>query len=142
MINKAILMGRLTAQPELKKTPNGVSVVSFSIAVQRQYKAADGSYPTDFINIVAWRNTAEFIAKHFTKGQQIAIVGSIQTRAYEDKNGNKRTAVEVVADEAHFADSKRDTNTYAQEAPEFKVPAVAGGNNVEFEEVEDDDLPF
>ena len=109
MINKAILTGRLTSVPELKTTVSGISVLSFSIAVQRQYKDATGMYPTDFINIVAWRNTAEFISKNFEKGQHIAIVGSIETRPYIDKDGNKRTAVEVVADEAHFVESKKDT---------------------------------
>lgn len=140
MINKAILIGRLTTQPELKKTQSGVSICSFSIAVQRNYKGTDGSYPTDFINIVTWRNTAEFVCKFFTKGQLIGIVGSIQSRSYEDKNGNKRTAIEVVAEEAQFVESKRES-TYA-EPQEFKVPPIAGGNDVEFEEVEDDDLPF
>jgi single-strand binding protein len=140
MINKAILMGRLTSTPELKTTSGGISVLSFSIAVQRQYKSADGTYPTDFINIVAWRNTADFISKYFEKGQLIAIVGSIQTRSYEDKAGNKRTAVEVVADEAHFVESKKDSSRGI--APEFKAPPVTGGNDMEFEEVEDDELPF
>lgn len=140
MVNKAILMGRLTSTPELKTTSGGISVLSFSIAVQRQYKSADGTYPTDFINIVAWRNTADFISKYFEKGQLIAIVGSIQTRSYEDKAGNKRTAVEVVADEAHFVESKKDS--MRDVAPEFKAPPVTGGNDMEFEEVEDDELPF
>lgn len=140
MINKAILIGRLTTQPELKKTQSGVSICSFSIAVQRNYKSPDGSYPTDFINVVTWRNTAEFVCKFFTKGQLIGIVGSIQSRNYEDKNGNKRTAIEVVAEEAQFVESKRES-TYA-EPQEFKAPPIAGGNDVEFEEVEDDDLPF
>lgn len=141
MINKAILIGRLTAQPELKKTQSGVSICSFSIAVQRNYKDANGSYTTDFINIVTWRNTAEFVCKFFTKGQLIGIVGSIQSRSYEDKNGNKRTAIEVVADEAQFVESKRESSANS-DPQEFKAPAVAGGNDVEFEEVEDDDLPF
>lgn len=140
MINKAILIGRLTTQPELKKTQSGVSISSFSIAVQRNYKGADGNYPTDFINVVTWRNTAEFVCKFFTKGQLIGIVGSIQSRNYEDKNGNKRTAIEVVADEAQFVESKRES-AY-NEPQEFKAPPVVGGNDVEFEEVEDDDLPF
>ena len=140
MINKAILIGRLTTQPELKKTQSGVSISSFSIAVQRNYKDVNGTYPTDFINIVTWRNTAEFVCKFFTKGQLIGIVGSIQSRNYEDKNGNKRTAIEVVADEAQFVESKRES-AY-NERQEFKAPPVAGGNDIEFEEVEDDDLPF
>lgn len=141
MLNKVILTGRLTATPELKKTSADVSVVSFSIAVQRQFKAADGSYPTDFINIVAWRNTAEFICKYFEKGSLISLVGSLQSRNYEDKTGAKRTAFEVVVDEAHFAESKRDSSRPAV-APEFKAPPVTGGNTVEFEEVQDDELPF
>ena len=140
MLNKVILTGRLTATPELKTTPAGISVVSFSIAVQRQFKSADGSYQTDFINIVAWRNTAEFITRYFEKGQLIAIVGSIQTRNYEDKMGNKRTAFEVVADEAQFVESKKDSA--ARPADEFKAPPVTGGNDIDFEEVPDDELPF
>jgi single-strand DNA-binding protein len=140
MLNKVILTGRLTATPELKTTPGGVSVTSFSIAVQRQFKSADGSYQTDFINIVAWRNTAEFVTRYFEKGQLIAIVGSIQTRQYEDKTGAKRTAFEVVADEAQFVESKKDSA--ARPADEFKAPPVTGGNTMEFEEVSDDELPF
>ena len=100
MLNKVILTGRLTATPELRKTSSDVSVTSFSVAVQRQYKGPDGNYPTDFINCVAWRNTADFICKFFEKGQLIALVGSLQSRNYEDKTGAKRTAFEVVADAA------------------------------------------
>ena len=140
MINKAILMGRLTATPTLRNTQSGVAVTSFSIAVQRQFKGADGNYITDFINIVAWRNTAEFITKYFEKGQLIGIVGSIQTRSYEDKTGAKRIAFEVIADEAHFVESKKDSSRF--DNAEFKAPEVTGGNDVKFEEIEDDDLPF
>ncbi len=140
MLNKVILTGRLTATPELRKTSSDVSVTSFSVAVQRQYKGPDGNYPTDFINCVAWRNTADFICKFFEKGQLIALVGSLQSRNYEDKTGAKRTAFEVVADEAHFVESKRDSSRPV--APEFKAPPVTGGNTVEFEEVQDDELPF
>ena len=139
MLNKVILTGRLTATPELKTTTGGISVTTFSIAVQRQYKSADGSYPTDFINIVAWRSTAEFITRFFEKGQLIAIVGSIQTRNYEDKTGAKRTAFEVVADEAQFVESKKDS---ARTVSEFKAPEETGGNTTNFEEVDDDELPF
>ena len=143
MLNKVILTGRLTATHELKTTTGGISVTTFSIAVQRQYKSADGSYPTDFINIVAWRSTAEFITRFFEKGQLIAIVGSIQTRNYEDKTGAKRTAVEVVADEAQFVESKRDAAAAAgRSVGEFQAPAETGGNTMSFEEVEDDELPF
>ena len=142
MLNKVILTGRLTATPELKKTSADVSVTSFSVAVQRQYKSPDGTYPTDFINIVAWRNTAEFICRFFEKGNLIALVGSLQSRNYEDKTGAKRTAFEVVVDEAHFVESKREASAARPAAPEFKAPPVTGGNNVEFEEVQDDELPF
>lgn len=140
MLNKVILTGRLVANPELKTTSTGVSVTTFSIAVQRNYKNADGSYTTDFLNIVAWRNQAEFISRFFEKGQLITIVGSLQSRNYEDKNGNKRTAFEVVADEALFAESKRDSS--ARPAGEFKAPAETGGNATGFEEVGEDELPF
>ena len=144
MLNKVILTGRLTATPELKTTTGGNSVTSFSIAVQRQFKSADGNYQTDFINIVAWRNTAEFITRYFEKGQLIAIVGSIQTRSYEDKNGNKRTAFEVIAREVSFCGSKADTGSVApaaaapQQAPTYQTAVPS-----DFEEIDDDeDLPF
>ena len=139
MLNKVILTGRLTAKPELKTTTSGVNVTTFSLAVQRNYKNADGSYSTDFINITAWRNQADFITRYFDKGQLVTIVGSLQSRNYEDKNGNKRTAFEVVAEEALFAESKKD----AGRAPnEFRAPAEVGGNDMAFEEVSDDELPF
>lgn len=101
--NKVILIGNLVGDPELKQTPNGVSVTSFRIAVGRRF-AKDGE--TDFIDIVAWRGTAEFICKYFTKGKPILICGALQTRAWTDQNGNKRYATEVVADEASFVESK------------------------------------
>lgn len=107
MLNTAILMGRLTADPELKTTNSGLSVVSFCVAVDRRYQK-DGEKQADFLNVVAWRQTAEFICKHFRKGQMIAVQGSIQTRNYEDKNGNKRTAVEIVAENVSFCGSKSE----------------------------------
>lgn len=107
-MNVAILMGRLTADPELRKTQNGISVTSFSLAVDRTFKTSTGERETDFINVVAWRQTAEFCANYFRKGQLVAIEGSIQVRKYIDKDGNNRTAVEVVANQAHFAEKKRD----------------------------------
>ena len=131
MINKVILMGRLTDKPELKKTQSGVTVTSFSIAVQRRFKGSDGNYITDFINIVAWKNTAEFITKYFDKGQLISIVGSIQIRPYEDKNGNKRKAFEVVADEAHFCGDKKESTDDISIA----------GEEISFVET-DEELPF
>ena len=131
MLNKVILTGRLTVKPELKTTTGGISVTTFSIAVQRRYKSADGSYPTDFINIVAWRSTAEFITRFFDKGQLISVAGTLQSRQYEDKDGNKRTAYEVNADEVLFAQSKRTEDTQPTgQAPTFEELSV------------EEDLPF
>ena len=109
MFNLVVLTGRLTQDAELKTTPNGVSVTSFSIAVDRRGKGEDKQ--TDFINIVAWRQTAEFIAKYFKKGSMIGIEGSIQTRRYQDKDGNNRTAFEVIANNVQFVESKREEAT-------------------------------
>lgn len=131
MLNKAIITGRLVAKPELKTTTSGVSVTQFSLAVQRNFKDSSGNYVADFINIVAWRNQAEFASKYFDKGSLMTVVGSIQTRSYEDKNGNKRTATEVVAEEVLFAESKNS---------EGAKPSV--NSNMEFEEVKDEELPF
>lgn len=158
MLNRAILMGRLTADPEHKQTPSGISVTSFSIAVDRNFSSKDGTRATDFINIVAWRQTADFICKYFSKGRMIAIEGSIQTRNYEDKQGNKRTAFEVVADQAFFADSKFSSERPISDAPSaaaaatpfptpqaFKEPAQNLSFSVgDFEEIDTDDadLPF
>ena len=141
-LNKAILGGRLTTQPELKQTPQGVSVTTFSIAVNRKGKKDE----TDFINCVAWRQTAELICKYFGKGSSICIVGSIQTRSWNDNNGNKRYATEVIADEAYFVDSKTDGNgdglsigavAKASQSANFKAEMAS------FEDVStDSDLPF
>ena len=109
MLNCAIIMGRLTADPELRTTGNGISVTSFSVAVDRNYQRQGQERQTDFINVVAWRQTAEFVSRYFRKGQMIAVQGSIQTRNYEDRNGNKRTAVEIVADNVSFCGSKAET---------------------------------
>lgn len=104
MLNKAILMGRLTADPELRHTQNNIPVTSFTLAVDRTFGQ---DKQTDFLDIVAWRNTAEFVSKWFRKGMLVAVSGRIQTRTWEDKQGNKRKSVEVVADEAFFAESKK-----------------------------------
>lgn len=137
-LNKILLTGRLTAKPELKKTKTDVSVTSFSLAVQRNYKNGSGEYDTDFINCVAWRSQAEFLCKYFDKGQLVTVVGSLTSRRYEDANGNKRIAFEVVCDEVMFAESKGEK----QQAPSFTPPTTAGGNDVAFEEFNDDELPF
>lgn len=153
MLNKVILMGRLTADPEHKQTPSGTAVTSFSVAVERNFADKDGSRGTDFINIVAWRQTADFICKYFAKGRMIAIEGSIQTRTYEDKQGNKRTVVEVVAEQVYFADSKPSgegqrsapASTNFPAPKEFAEPEKGSSFSVgDFEEIDTDDseLPF
>lgn len=108
MLNNVVLMGRLTKDPELKQTPQGVSVVTFSLAVDRNYGRTEEKQ-TDFINIIAWRNTADFVSKYFTKGQLVAVRGRLQTRTWQDQNGQKRYATDVVADEVFFAESKGKT---------------------------------
>lgn len=148
MLNRAILMGRLTTDPDLRQTPNGISVVTFSLAVGRNYNKDQ----TDFINIVAWRQTAEFVSKYFTKGQLVAVEGSIQTRKYTDKQNNPRTAFEVVADQVYFAESKNSgAKPVSQDFPlptEFDEPAKGTsfsiGNLEDYEEIDadDGDLPF
>ena len=141
MFNLVVLTGRLTADPELKTTPNGIPVTTFSIAVNRNYRAGE-EQQTDFINIVAWRQRAEFITKYFKKGNMIGIEGSIQTRRYQDKNGNNRTAFEVVVNNAQFVESKRDG---ASSAPAANEPASFSNADVsDFAAIGgmDDDLPF
>lgn len=132
-MNKAILVGRLTRDPELKSTANGTNVCSFSVAVNRRYKNAEGNYDADFINCTAWRQTAEFVSKYFTKGRMIGVVGSIQTRNYDDKDGKKVYVTEVAADEVHFVESKGDSNN--------NTAPVADVND--FAPIDDtDELPF
>lgn len=137
-MNIAVLMGRMTSTPELKTTPSGVSVTSFSIAIDRGYGE---NKQTDFINIVAWRQTAEFICKHFTKGSRIAIEGSIQTRKYQDRDGNNRTVFEVVAKEVHFVDGKKDAK-HSVDVDADPLQTFADRNSDFVEVVGGDDLPF
>ena len=106
--NKVILGGRLTADPELKTTPSGISVCSFCVAVNRDYKGPDGKYQADFINVTAWRGTAEFISRYFRKASSICVIGSIQTRTWVDQAGQKRFGVDIVAEEARFVDALKD----------------------------------
>lgn len=117
MINCAVLMGRLTNDPELRTTGNGISVTSFCVAVDRSYVKPGEDRQADFINVVAWRQTADFICKYFTKGSMIAIEGELQSRKYEDKNGNKRVAIEVVITKASFCGEKKNDNTSSASAP-------------------------
>lgn len=141
-MNKAILMGRLTADPELKQTPSGLSVTSFTLAVNRKMSKEKQA---DFINIVAWRQTAEFVSKYFAKGQQVIVEGSIQTRGYEDKQGNKRTAFEVVASQVYFAEGKGNTapQTSTTTTNQPVKPKQSEMGFADFDEIEDDgDLPF
>lgn len=140
MFNLVVLTGRLTADPELKYTPNNIPVTSFSIAVSRRYKAGEETQ-ADFINIVAWQKTAEFVTKYFSKGSMIGIEGSIQTRRYQDKEGKNRTVFEVVANNVQFVESKREGNPSANEAP----ASFSNASTNEFVEIDngsDDDLPF
>ncbi len=132
MFNLVVLEGRLTATPERKTTPSGVSVTSFSIAVDRPYQKGK-EMETDFITIVAWRQTAEFICKHFTKGSRIGIEGTIQTRRFQDKNGNNRTLFEVVANNVHFIDMVKKGQDPSVEVEE---------QSNDFAEINDMDLPF
>lgn len=129
------LMGRMTADPELRHTPAGVPVTTFTVAVNRAYVKSGADRQTDFIDIVAWRNTAEFICKYFRKGQLIAINGTIQTRAYEDKEGKNRKAFEVLANNAFFCEGRKNADVAPPEQTSF--------NEEGFEPIEsDEDLPF
>lgn len=137
MLNKIFLQGRIVNDIDVKTTPSGASVATFRIAVDRDFKSKDGQKETDFITIVAWRNTAEFVYKYFAKGRIILIDGRLQIRNYTDKDGNKRTSAEVVADSVYFSDSKKDDPL---EGLANTVNNTFGNN---FAEVEDDgDLPF
>ena len=138
MLNRIVLMGRLTRDPELRRTQSGTAVVSFSIACDRDYAAQGAERETDFIDIVAWRGTAEFVNKYFRKGKRVALTGSIQVRKWKDKEGNDRKTVEVVADSVEFADGKD------QGAGSYAADQMAAAADQQFTEVEDDDgeLPF
>ena len=139
MLNIVALMGRLTADPELKKTSGDVSVATVRIAVDRSYVRHGEERQADFISIVCWRQTADFVCKYFHKGDMIAVNGRIQTRQYEDKDGAKRTAVEVVAEAVHFCGSKGDGNKTDARAEE---PANLGKNDADFEILGDGEMPF
>lgn len=147
MLNHVVLMGRLTADPELRTTTSGKSVCSFTIAVDSSFARAGEERTADFINIVAWENQANFVTRYFRKGSMIAIQGRIQTRRYEDKTGAKRTAFEIVAREVSFCGSKAESGTtggaYSQAAAPAQAPAYQTANASDFEEITDDeDLPF
>ena len=148
-MNSICLMGRLTGDPELKTTQSGVSVTSFSVAVDRAYRSKDQERQTDFINCVAWRQTAEFISRYFRKGQRIALQGSLQSRKYTANDGSQRTVYEVVVDNAFFCESKggnaAGAPSYDSQIPPHSEarPAFSTANSGEFEEIlTDEDLPF
>ena len=155
MLNKIFIMGRLTRDPELRRTQSGTAVTSFSLAVDRDYKSQSGEKETDFIDVVAWRSTAEFVSKYFTKGSMAAVSGRLQIREWTDREGGKRTTAEVVADNVYFGESKRRDGGDAPRpaAPSASAPAHRGSyggyDNVPqggsaFSELDDDDgdLPF
>ena len=159
MLNKIFLQGRLVADPEMRHTPSGVAVATLRLAVDRDFKDREtGEKKADFVNVVAWRATAEFVSRYFTKGRMAIVEGRLQMRDWTDKDGNKRTTAEVVADNVYFGDSKRDAEGggyggsygggYSAPAPSAPVPPPAytapmGGGN-QFAELDDDDgeLPF
>ncbi len=157
-MNKVILVGNITRDPEQRTTGSGVPVTTFTVAAQRRFKNASGSYDSDFINCVAWRSTAEFIAKYFSKGSKIGIVGSLQSRSYDDAQGNKRYVTEVVVDDAEFVTSKAQNPGAARDdyAGLTPPPVQSGGGAPQqssadelfadelgdFQPLDDAELPF
>lgn len=143
MLNKIIIMGRLTRDPELRRTQSGTAVTSFSLAVDRDFKSKSGEKETDFIDIVAWRNTADFVSKYFSKGRMAVVEGRLQIRDWVDKDGGKRRSAEVVADNVYFGDSKRDGDSGTSGGYHTAGrPADVSAND--FAEIgeEDGELPF
>lgn len=150
MLNKIIVMGRLTRDPELRRTQSGLSVTSFSVACDRDFKSQSGEKEPDFIDIVAWRTTAEFVCKYFSKGRMAVVEGRLQIRDWQDNNGNKRRSAEIVAESVYFGDSKRDGNCQQsgqQQSPQAGYQDASGYDPAyvsDFAQIEDDDsdLPF
>ena len=140
MLNKIFIMGRLTRDPELRRTQSGTPVTSFSLAVDRDFKSQSGEKETDFIDVVAWRSTAEFAAKYFTKGRMSVVEGRLQIRPWTDKEGNNRRSAEVIVDNMYFGDSKRDVDTGGARPASGPVNVSAN----DWQEVDEDegDLPF
>lgn len=147
MLNTVIISGRLTRTPELKSTRDGTAVTSFTVAVERDF-ANNGNYQTDFIDCVAWRQTAEFVSRYFNKGSYINVTGSLQSRKYTDRNGNNRTAWEIIVDRAYFCGSKPGTEMLTDsepcETPDDQSPYFCNEkkSNSDFTELPDEDLPF
>ena len=141
MLNKVVIMGRFTKDPELRRTGSGTAVTSFSLACDRDFKSQSGDKETDFIEVVAWKNTAEFVSKYFSKGRMAVVEGRLQIRDWTDKAGNKRTTAEVVADNVYFADSKRSEsndnqkenfNALSGRMSDDFVPISEGGGDIPF----------
>ena len=141
MLNKIIIMGRLTIDPELRRTGSGTAVTSFSLACDRDFKSQSGDKETDFIEVVAWKNTAEFVSKYFSKGRMAVVDGRLQIRDWTDKAGNKRTTAEVVAENVYFADSKRSESNDNQKE---NFNALSGRLSDDFVPIseEDGEIPF
>lgn len=151
MLNHIVIMGRLPRDPELRRTQNGTAVASFTLAVDRDFKdKATGEKSTDFIDVVAWRNTAEFVSRYFSKGRMAVVEGRLQVRDWTDKDGNKRRSAEVIADNVYFGDSKRDSDSITQggySASRYSDPASTTTFSAQpsgYEELADNDgeLPF
>lgn len=148
MLNHITIMGRLTRDPELRRTGSGVAVTSFTLAVDRDYKAKDAEKEVDFIDCVAWRNTGEFVGKYFTKGRMAVVSGKLQIRGWTDKEGNKRRTAEVLAENVYFADSKTESNNTSAQTSGFVPPAYPAANYAppasDFAPMDDEDaqLPF
>ena len=152
MLNRIVIMGRLVRDPELRRTQSGTPVTSVRIAVDRDFKGQDGNKQADFFDVVAWRNTAEFVSKYFTKGRMAIVEGRLQSREWQDKDGNKRTSIEIVADNFYFGDSRRDGQGDGYGAPSYGSAPSYGGSPAEsytapagggFAEIEEDgELPF
>ncbi|MEG0913382.1 MAG: single-stranded DNA-binding protein [Oscillospiraceae bacterium] len=152
MLNQVALMGRLTADPELRHTPSNISVTTFTLAVNRSYVKQGAERQTDFIDVVAWRNTADFICRYFKKGQMMAVEGSIQTRTYTDKEGKNRKAFEVLANNVYFTESKNPGASPSAsgggyethlDPPPMPEVGFSAGDNDDFAVIsDDDDLPF
>ena len=136
-MNKVILVGNLTRDPELTETPNGIAVCRFSIAVSRDYANSEGNRETDFFNITVWRGRAENCGRYLKKGNKVAIVGSLQTRSYEDKDGIKRSVIDVIANEVEFLTPKS-----AQGEGEGEMPVTSSRTRPQLEEMDDNQLPF
>ena len=146
MLNHIVLMGRLTRDPELRRTGSGIAVASFTLAVDRDFASQGGEKETDFVDIVAWRSTAEFVSKYFTKGRMAVVSGRLQIRNWQGKEGNKRRSAQVVADNVYFGDSKRDGAGDYGAPPAYGMPAPSrsaapAGDFAEIGE-EDGELPF